>query len=102
MRVQHLIFKGLEVISGKVQVQLGSIKKSDTELNLCSFPLQRQVPLSHSWPASPQYRSAHHPLCQSLSANPYRAPVKRTDWASLNHYGVLRKKKNGNKKKEKE
>lgn len=76
-----MIFKGLEVISGKAQVRLASIKHSDTEFDFCSFPLQRQVPRSHSWALSPQNRSAHHPLCQSFTANPHRAPVKRKDFS---------------------
>lgn len=54
-------------------------KYSDTKLNFCSFPLQRQASLFHSWSQSSQYRSAHHPTCQCFSANPYRASVHRTD-----------------------
>lgn len=91
MRVWHLIFKELGVTRGKIQVWLATIKNSDTELNFCSFPLQRQAALSHSWPPSPRYRSAHHPLCQSFSVNPYRALVKT--WASLKHYGRVEKRK---------
>lgn len=53
MRVQHLIFKGLEFISGNVQVPLASRKILTKTLNLRSFPFQRQVSLSHSWPPSP-------------------------------------------------